>query len=118
MRSAVLVIDDDMPTREFISELLTDEGFAVRAVNNALAAIVALADDLPSLILCDYHMPGIDGLTFTQQVRSIGIDVPIVLMTADVRAPSARGMEHISFCLLKPFEISDLLDCVETHTRR
>src|SRR5690349_25123903 len=95
---AVLVIDDDEPTCDLIREILTDEGYEVRTADSALGGMVALADSQPNLILCDYHLPASDGIGFARAVRSIGIDVPIVLMTVDLHAPS--NLLDVDFCLL------------------
>jgi two-component system, OmpR family, response regulator MprA len=111
----ILVIEDDGATRDFIAEVLSDEGYTVRAASNAVGGMAALADDEPDLILVDYHLPAANGLTLARSIRSFGITVPIVLMTADNHPPS--NLEDVAFCLLKPFELDDLLDCVMTQIR-
>jgi DNA-binding response OmpR family regulator len=113
----ILVIEDDGATRDFIAELLSDEGYTVRGAPDAVVGIAALADGQSDLILVDYHLSAANGLTVARSIRSIGINVPIVLMTADNDLPEHPDMANIAFCLLKPFQLAELLDCVAQHIR-
>jgi CheY-like chemotaxis protein len=115
----ILVIDNDAPTADFIAEALTDEGYRVHTVSNAECALTLALSLRPNLILCDLHMPGLDGISLVEDLRTHGLtEVPIVLMTSDAAAAKRLAPESISFCLLKPFDLDDLLDCVATHIRR
>jgi DNA-binding response OmpR family regulator len=89
-------------------------GYFVQVVPSTAASFrVILAQRLPHLILCDCLIS--DGLIFARGVRSVGVDVPIVLITADRHPPS--DLPNVAFCVLKPFDSDDLLDCVRTHVR-
>lgn len=111
--TTILVIDDDAAIGALISDVLRDEGYTVYVERDALSGSDALSTIRPDLILCDFHMPQRDGLTFARTVRCDGIDAPIVLLTADSHPPVELG--DISFCLHKPFRLTDLLDCVNTY---
>ena len=115
----ILVIDDHRPTIEFIADALTDEGYTVRTAPDAVHAQQALAERRPDLVLVDLHLPGKPGDQLARDLQNDGLgDVPVIIMTADVRLASTLSSEGTAFCLMKPFNLSDLFDCVATHLRR
>jgi DNA-binding response OmpR family regulator len=116
-RGTVLVVDDDRAIVEFIIQVLTEEGYQAVGVYNGAAAIARILASPPDLALVDLLMDGVTGLDVIQAIRGRGIDVPLVIMTANtvqVEAIQAQGAET---CLLKPFDLDDLLACVATHIR-
>ncbi|HSO09515.1 MAG TPA: response regulator, partial [Desulfoprunum sp.] len=58
----IMVIDDDQDLRESIVEILEDDGYTVTACATAEAALQALADKTPRLVLVDNMMPGMGGM--------------------------------------------------------
>ena len=67
--SKVLVVDDDKNTRELLSRILTDEGFAATTAEDGVAGLEAITstledEDRPRLIVLDIEMPRMDGLQF------------------------------------------------------
>ena len=116
--SDILIVDDDQPIVDFISEALADEGYTVRSAFSVASALDATAARLPDLIIMDLHMPGKTGDIFIRDLRRDGgADVPVVLMTADSMSAKALEAEGIALCLLKPFDLDDLLDCVAKYLR-
>ena len=114
----ILIVDDDQPIVDFITEALTDEGYSVRSAFSVASALDATAAHLPDLIIMDLHMPGKTGDIFVRDLRRDGrADLPVVLMTADSVSAKALEAEGIALCLLKPFDLDDLLACVAKHTR-
>jgi DNA-binding response OmpR family regulator len=113
----ILVIEDDDGNRDFIVEALNDEGYTVRGVRDAADGYSALLDYSPDLVLCSFHLYDSNGLAFARTLQLAGVDVPIVLMTADNHPPDHPDMAHIAFCLLKPFGLDELLACIAAHIR-
>ena len=114
----ILAIDNDLPTVDLIAEFLTDEGYRVHTASNADCALALALTVRPDLVLCDLHMPGRDGIALVEDLRNHGLaNVPIVMMTADMNAPERLTESHVDICLLKPFDLDELLDCVATHIR-
>ena len=112
----ILIVDDDVATTQFIIEALHDEGYAARGVHNGLDAIAALDSARPDLVLIDLRMPGMSGEQLLDYFRTHGWqDVPVIIMTADSRASRALSERGLDNCLLKPFTLDDLLDCVARH---
>jgi DNA-binding response OmpR family regulator len=114
----ILIVDDDQPIVDFITEALADEGYIVRSAFSVASALDAMAARLPDLIIMDLHMPGTTGEVFVRDLRRDGrADVPVVLMTADSVSAKALEAEGIALCLLKPFDLDDLLACVAKYIR-
>lgn len=109
----VLVVDDDQPTREFVVEVLEDEGYDVRAARDAAQALAALMADPYDAVLLDLRMPGIDGADLFRLLYERGlVTMPVILMTADNKAMDELLAEGVKFILLKPFDLDTLLNCV------
>ncbi|MBD1847156.1 response regulator [Cyanobacteria bacterium FACHB-63] len=66
----ILLVDDDQDTRILLTTVLEMEGATVLAVGSAIAALNALEQFQPDLLLSDIVMPGIDGYSLLKQIRS------------------------------------------------
>ncbi len=80
----VLIVDDSPTERYFLMELLTRNGFAVSAAENAEEALIKVKTSAPDLILMDVVMPGQNGFQLT---RSLSRDpatqnIPIIMCTS------------------------------------
>jgi CheY-like chemotaxis protein len=109
----VLVVDDNEPIREIISQVLGSEGYTVIEANNGAEALVILTKTLPGVILLDMRMPVLDGWAFAQAYRERpGPHAPIVVCTA--ARDAALWSEEIAAegCLPKPFNLDDLVQIV------
>jgi DNA-binding response OmpR family regulator len=109
----ILIVDDDQPIVQMIIDVLTEEGYAVRAALSPHDARVAIAERRPSLMLCDIHMPGETGVALVSNLKNSGLaDVPVIFMSADARAARKLSIDNSTLCLLKPFDIGELIDCI------
>jgi two-component system nitrogen regulation response regulator NtrX len=77
----VLIVDDDAANRLVVRTILTGAGFAVSEAGDAFTAIDAIDHDNPHAVLLDIKMPGMDGLGLLENLRTRGIDVPVVVLT-------------------------------------
>ena len=115
----ILVIDNEPSIVEFIAETLTDEGYTVRTALNPEDARATITERHPDLVLLDLHMPGTSGDVLARDFKNDGLaDVPIVMMTADAQKARKLSMEGIDYCLMKPFNLDELIECVAKHIRR
>ena len=79
---SILVVDDEPDIRELVGEILSDEGYDVRAAENGEAARNAFARQVPDLVLLDIWMPDVDGITLLKEWAAGGRPpCPIVVMT-------------------------------------
>jgi two-component system response regulator QseB len=118
-KGTILVLDDDCAIAELLVEVLGDEGYAVHAVQDGTSARSAATAYHPDLVLLDLHIPGSSPADLIDDLkREDGIGTPIVLMSASPRAAEALLQDGILACLAKPFDLDELIACVERYIRR
>ncbi len=120
--ASVLLVEDEEPQRRLIAEILSRDGFSVRAAGTVDDALSAVEDEVPDLILCDWRMPGRDGGEFLDEIRDRALGCAFIVMTAYGSIAHAvdairRGADDY---LGKPFEREALLLAVRRvlRTRR
>jgi len=120
--TTILVIEDELPIRELIAEMLMLEDFEVLQAGNGREGIEIAQSQLPNLIICDVMMPVLDGygvLTALQQDTSTA-SIPFVFLTArgtkqDIRYGMNLGADDY---LIKPFTQDELLDAISIRLRK
>lgn len=80
----VLIVEDNLANQLLVSAVLEREGYRLELAGSAVEARAALDRGLPNLILMDVQLPGIDGLTFTRQLKAdpFTAHIPVVALTA------------------------------------
>ena len=119
-RRKILVVDDDPRLRELLRRYLDEQGFAVKAVDGAVAMDKALARERYDLIVLDLMMPGEDGLSVCRRLRGGKDDTPIVMLTArgdDVDRIVGLEMGADDY-LPKPFNPRELVARIHAVLRR
>ncbi len=119
MKGHLLVVDDDLALAEMLGIVLRGEGFEVTHVADGNAALPALRQVRPDVVLLDVMLPGIDGLEVCRRIRAES-DVPIVMLTArtdtlDVVAGLESGADDY---VVKPFKPQELIARVRARLRR
>lgn len=111
--ASVLIVDDDPRIRELLRRWLESAGYALRFAEDANAAVAALCDERPAVILCDVHMPGPNGLWLADRVRAVASTTAIVLATADDTVPPFESFRKgVVGYVLKPFQREQLVRAV------
>jgi PAS domain S-box-containing protein len=116
--SRVLIADDNADMRLYLARLLS-ERFEVTAVANGRAALDAIQQHLPDLILSDVMMPELDGFGLLRELRakSETKTIPFILLSA--RAGEESRVEGLDAgaddYLVKPFSARELIARVQTH---
>ena len=77
----ILVVDDEQSISEVVSLYLTRSGYEVKVVHDGKAALQALTQYKPDLVVLDLMLPGIDGWEITRRLRAEG-NTPIIMLTA------------------------------------
>jgi two-component system, OmpR family, response regulator MprA len=108
----VLVVDDDDAIRWVVQVALEDEGFVVATARDGAEALIRVEEEAPTMVLLDLNMPVMDGWTFLIQLRTTGCDLPVIVMTAGLRACAEAEQLHAAGCLPKPFELDQLVAVV------
>ena len=116
----ILVVDDDLRLRELLNRYLKEQGFAVKAVENAPAMDKALTRELFDLLVLDLMLPGEDGLSICRRLRGAGSDMPIIMLTAkgdDIDRIVGLEMGADDY-LPKPFNPRELVARIHAVLRR
>ena len=100
----ILVVDDNQVNLKLARLLLTGEGYEVVTASDAAEARAAIQDRIPSLILMDLQMPGVDGFDLTRELKAgAGTKaIPIVAVTSyamkgdEQRARAAGCDEYVA----------------------
>jgi two-component system chemotaxis response regulator CheY len=83
MAIRVMVVDDTEHVREMLATMLELDGFeVVGKAASGQAAIDRLAKASPNVVVMDYKMPDMDGITATKKVRELAPEVGVILYTA------------------------------------
>jgi hypothetical protein len=115
----ILVVDDEKIILELTSMILRTRGFEVLAADNGRQGLEIVEKQSPAVVLLDYMMPGMDGLTALRQIRDRFPDTYVIMFTG-------KGSEEIavelmkagaSDYILKPFNNQDLVERIENVLR-
>src|SRR5262245_20799865 len=116
----VLVVDDEKNMRLSLKSLLGDEGYAVRAVESAEAALTALGEEEFLMVITDARLGGISGYDFLAKARGQFPGLPLLMITAHatprlaVEAIKAGANDYLA----KPFAPEELLLAVSRSAER
>ncbi|HEY3713944.1 MAG TPA: response regulator transcription factor [Jatrophihabitantaceae bacterium] len=116
----ILVVDDDRPVRESLRRSLTFNGYDVELAADGFEALRAVAANRPDAMVLDVMMPGMDGLATCRRLRSVGDDLPVLVLTArDAVSDRVAGLDAgADDYLPKPFALEELLARLRALLRR
>lgn len=107
----VLVVDDTDHVREMLANMLELDGFDVAGqASGGAEAIALVAKEPPDIVIMDFKMPKMDGITATEQIRALNPTLPVILYTAyldDEMEQRARDA-GVSACIGKVEGLSSL----------
>ena len=110
----ILVVEDDAPIADLISDELRARGFQAVVASNGAEALDKVAQQRPDAIVLDLMMPKLNGWDFVEQYRDHtgGQTIPIAVVSA--AGAVTRSMESLGVkrFLPKPFEIDVLERCI------
>ncbi len=118
----IVVIDDDHDVRDVIVFALENDGFSVSSFENGKLGLDALndmtTDKLPGLIIVDYLMPEMDGVTFINLIKNSFprlSKIPVAISSAMGAMNSAIIKDNDIILLHKPMDLDDLLKVARHH---
>jgi two-component system phosphate regulon response regulator OmpR len=120
MELHLLVVDDDERIRSLLQQFLVQDGYLISTAENAEQARILLSGIEFDLIILDVMMPGQDGISFAGELRNLGNNTPILLLTARGETEDRiKGLEAgADDYLPKPFEPKELLLRINAILRR
>ena len=122
-KEVILIIDDDRASRRMLARALSEAGYACREAGSGIEALQLLHEEIPSLLLLDFRMPGLNGAEVVARLRADPdpaiAQLPVIMLTGD------GGEESEVVCLeagasdfvTKPINLSVLRARIDTHLR-
>lgn len=107
----ILVVDDDERILKLLKQFLHKNGYEVSTALSVVKAEELLAHTQIDLMMLDVMMPGVTGIDFAKKIKSAGMNIPIILLTAlsepedRIKGLEAGADDYVS----KPFEPRELL---------
>jgi len=109
----VFIIEDELGTQLLIEQMFINWKCTTSCFNTAEEALQRMPENKPSLIMMDIHLPGMDGIETTGQIRNNpdSQHIPIIMLTSESRKEFVRKSMHcaINGYILKPFDPDTLL---------
>ncbi len=119
-RQQILVVDDEASIVDAVATALRYEGFDVREATDGRAALAAVQDQPPDLVVLDVMLPDLDGFEVMRRIRQDGIRVPVLFLTArdsvedKVAGLTIGGDDYVT----KPFSLAELVARARAVLRR
>ena len=115
----ILLVEDDLPTAETLSALLTENGYTVWHAEDGAAARSMLEEARPDLVVLDLMLPDTDGLVLCSTLKSVA-DVPIVICSGTTRKRDTilgfkLGADDF---IAKPFDVAEFEARIQAVLRR
>jgi DNA-binding response OmpR family regulator len=99
---SILLLDDDQHFRQMVMKLLGAAGHSTIEARTAMEATPLVVSRRPTLIIVDYKLPGMDGITWIEQMRNSGISTTMVLLTS-------TGREQLDISHLEALKVSMII---------
>ena len=116
---SILIVDDNPQNLATLTQILTNQGYAVHPAINGEVALTVVQSMAPDVILLDIRMPGLDGYEVCRQLKAAPAtrEIPVLFLSAldditdKVKAFEVGGVDYIT----KPFQADEVVVRVETH---
>jgi DNA-binding response OmpR family regulator len=110
-KGKILVVDDEPPVGEILSEFFTPKGYEVICALGGLEGLSKLEKFQPDVVLLDVRMPDMDGITVLRRIRDANARVGVLMMSGNTDSEAAKETLQLGAFdyVLKPFDF-DYLD--------
>jgi DNA-binding response OmpR family regulator len=117
--ASILVVEDELAINDLIRSELEAEGHVVRQAHDGPTALRLVEEQAPQLVILDWMLPGLDGLSVCRQLRQNYL-MPIIMLTArSEEVDRVLGLEvGADDYLVKPFGVRELLARTRAALRR
>ena len=116
-KPVILVVDDDAPILTLMRNILREFGFDSRTASTGPAALQAVREQTPDLILVDKNMPGMDGAEVIKALRAqAGLShLPILILSGEPVDRNELREIGATDAVQKPFDVPALIDQIRAH---
>jgi two-component system response regulator BaeR len=115
----ILIVEDEPKLASLLSDYLNNSGYTTELISNGLKVIPAIREQIPSLVLLDVMLPGMDGMEICKEIRTFS-DIPIIMVTARIEEiDRLLGLEiGADDYICKPFSPREVVARVKAVLRR
>ena len=115
MPKRILLADDNKAIRDLVSGFLEFIGYEVALAINGMEALAVFLRSTFDLVLTDYEMPAMDGLSLAGHIKTRSPNTPVILLTGADRETVMKKVEKgpVDSVLFKPFMLEDLQKTVQ-----
>lgn len=112
---SILLVDDSQDLRHLTTQQLRDAGYDVKSAGGGAEALTLLENQPANfdLIITDFAMPLVSGVEVIRFARSLRSNWPAIIITGYAQGDQAREWPEDVPVLMKPFELDDLLSCID-----
>ena len=112
---SVLIIDDEVDLCDMLSHILNQAGFTTYAAHDGNTGLEIFNEKLPSVVILDLRMPGMNGMDVLKQIKHTGSETPVIIITAHGQIQSAvEAIKHGAYNYFnKPFDNEEVVLTVE-----
>lgn len=122
MKPQILIVEDDAALVELLTYNLETEGFETQVARDGEAAVMALEEQTPDLVVLDWMLPNLSGIEVCRQIRRRpeSKSLPVIMLTArGEEGDRIRGFESgADDYLVKPFSPNELVARIRAVLRR
>jgi twitching motility two-component system response regulator PilG len=116
-KKKILIVEDEESLLKLESILLTSRGYEVVGVTDGPAALDAMVNRRPDLVLLDIMLPGMDGFEVCRRIKhdQLTRNIPVIMLTAKKsREDMARGEEvGADWYITKPFKSAMVIETIQ-----
>src|SRR3989339_1650532 len=116
----IMVVEDDPSIRKLIIHYLLRQGYQIVEAENGNKAYEIFQNEHLDLVITDVMMPIMDGFTLSSKIRSVNIDIPILMLTAlETYSDKEKGfMSGADDYIVKPFDMNEMMLRIKSLLRR
>lgn len=108
MPKTILVVENELRSRQLIAHLLREEGYEVEEADDGVSALEMLEKKIFDLMICDVVMPRLNAFGVLDHMKSHSLSTSIILITGHPYLLAEKGLGSLT-CFMKPFNMYDLL---------
>jgi len=114
----ILIVDDDPAIQVLFEQFLQGRGYSTSVVVDGMAALLAIEDRKPDLVITDIMMDGMDGLALVREIRKKFPKMPIIAISGGRRAmsvnfESSAEKDGADEFMEKPVKLADLFQSIQ-----
>ncbi len=118
----ILIIDDEPGLNQLLRTFLTSKGYHVLTATDGATGLLLAQTESPDLVLCDLHLPSVDGLEVISRLRqeTSGGEIPVIVLSGTAERQKIRQSMNLGGddFIGKPASLSDILAAVEARLER